>query len=75
MLSVESLLSGLPIKDCPRILQTYLFCCPGLDGNLRCLPKAGGYYDQDYTDMVFFSLIEQRIAEHRKRKANRKEKT
>jgi hypothetical protein len=62
---VELLLSGMAIEDVPRILKTYLFCCPGLDGRFRCLPKAGGYYDQDYADLLGFEIIERHIAQHR----------
>lgn len=63
-------MAGLQVENPPRILETYLFCCPNLDSNLRCLPKAGGYYDQDYVDMKWFMLIESRIREIRARKKN-----
>lgn len=67
-------MAGLPVKDIPRILETYLFCCPALDGKFRCLPKAGGYYDQDYEDMLWFRVIEQRVNEIRRRKSKESEK-
>jgi len=54
-------------ESVPPILETYLFCCPGLDGKLRFLPKAGGYYDQDFADMLAFKIIEAKATESRKR--------
>jgi len=48
-----------------------MFCCPTLDGAFRCLPKAGGYYDQDYVDMAFFRIIDRRLNEIRKREASK----
>lgn len=49
--------------DAPRILRTYMFCSPGLDGKLRCLPSAGGYYDQNHVDMAWFRVIEKKLDE------------
>ena len=72
-MSVENLKAGFAVENCPRILETYLFCCPALDGNFRCLPKAGGFYDQDYADILGFRLIEQRLAQIASRKAKRKD--
>lgn len=54
---------GNPLDEIPRILQTYLFCSPKLDLELRCLPRAGGYYDQYLVDMIKFNLIEGRLKE------------
>lgn len=54
-------------NDPPRILKTYLFCA-----TFKCLPKAGGYYDQDYTDMQGFMLIEERLSNIRGRAADDK---
>ncbi len=69
------LLSGIGVEDLPRILRTYLFCSPGLDRNLRCLPKSGGYYEQDHVDMLGFKIIEDRIADFNKRRAERNKAT
>ncbi len=66
-MSVELLVKGIAVGNIPRALRTYLFCCPRLDGQLRCLPRAGGYYDQDYCDLLAFNLIGQRIAENNAR--------
>lgn len=63
--------AGFPAEDIPRILETYLFCSPSLDGNFRCLPKAGGYYDQDHIDMLGFKVIEERIADYQRRQSKR----
>jgi len=50
------------VEPFPRILETYLFC-----KEFRCLPHAGGYYDQNYSDMLYFKLIEGRVGEIRRR--------
>jgi len=63
-------MKGFAVENLPRILRTYLFCCPALDGNLRCLPRAGGYYDQDHVDMLGFKVIEDRVNNIRQRKAD-----
>ena len=65
-------MQGLQPPDAiPRPLKTYLFCCPTMDANLRCMPKAGGYYDQDYIDVVWFRVIENKIAEIRRQENER----
>lgn len=64
---MEQLLSGIGIKEIPEILETYLFCSPALDLNFRCLPKDGGYYNQDYVDILAFKIIEGRILDKAKR--------
>lgn len=53
----------------PAIIETYLFCCPALDLNLRFLPRAGGYYDQYNIDMRGFRTIERAIIIHNDREA------
>lgn len=58
----------------PKEVETYLFCSPALDGMFRCLPKSGGYYDQNYHDVLCFRIIEQRLAEIQKRTKKNKEK-
>ena len=60
-------MSGIGIKEIPTILETYLFCSPALDLNFRCLPKDGGYYDQDFVDILAFKIIEGRILDKAKR--------
>lgn len=67
MIAVEQLMEGMSVSNPPKILETYLFCSPAMDGNFRCLPKAGGYYDQDVSDLQFFKIIEERIRDIRKR--------
>ena len=73
-------LSGVreKIGEIPEILNTYMICCPALDLDLRFLPNAGGYYEQYYSDMFWFRVIEGKIIEIKnreyeteKRKANK----
>ena len=59
--SLKTVAEVLKLERLPQPLMTYLFCCPSLDGQLRCLPKLGGYLDQDYWDILCFNIIEQRI--------------
>ena len=61
-------MEGMSVINLPRILEIYLFCSPAMDGNFRCLPKEGGYEDQDYDTMIFFKLIEERVRDIRRRK-------
>ena len=61
-------MAGLSVSNPPRILETYLFCSPAMDGNFRCLPRVGGYYDQDFSDLQFFRIIEERVKDINKRK-------
>ncbi len=70
---MELILHGFPAPDAPRILHTYLFCCPGMDGNFRCLPREGGYYDQDHADMLAFEVIEKRIGDWQKRERQKEQ--
>jgi hypothetical protein len=67
--SVGAVCKILKIDYLPRPLVTYLFCSPGLDRELRCLPKEGGYLDQDYLDMYYFRIIEERIGNWQARQA------
>ena len=60
-------MAGFAVSNPPRAIETYLFCCPAMDGNFRCLPRAGGMYDQDISDIIVFRVIEEKIAEIRKR--------
>lgn len=66
-MAVEQLLGGFTVAKMPHILELYLLCCPSLDFNFRFLPKAGGILDQDYTALLGFRIIEQRISEWHKR--------
>ena len=52
------------------LFRLYLFCSPLLDGQLRCLPRDGGYYEQYFQDMQYFQIIEQRLIEISRRKKN-----
>lgn len=58
-------------KRLPAIIETYMFCCPALDLNLRFLPRAGGYYDQYNIDMRGFRVIERAIITHNNREAQK----
>lgn len=64
-------MQGHTVSNTPRILETYLFCCPNLDFKFRCLPRAGGYYDQTHSDMLRFRIIEKRLREIYKRKVDK----
>jgi hypothetical protein len=79
-MAVELMLSDIPVTSIlerlgwqrlPAILDTYLFCCPALDTNLRCLPRDGGYYDQDAVDMKGFRIIESQIIQHTNRESHK----
>ena len=67
-MSSEAICEKLKLKRIPQILTIYLFCSPSLNGEFRCLPRQGGYLDQDNIDMVGFGIIEGRIASWQKRK-------
>ena len=56
-------MAELPVKDIPPKLRLYLQCSPSLDLQYRYLPRSGGYYDQDFEDIIWFQIIEQRIKE------------
>lgn len=49
----------------PFSVVKYFFCVGG--DSFRCLPTAGGFYDQRYRDFVDFQIIENRLAEIRAR--------
>lgn len=40
-----------------------------MDGQFRIWPRGGGYYDQDYRDVLDFSIIENKIREKEMRKS------
>ena len=65
-------MKGLPAKSVHPKLKLYLTCCPGLDLNLRFLPRDGGYYDQNWEDLFYFDIIEQRIKEIKHRESQKK---
>jgi hypothetical protein len=60
---------GETVTRLPDAIIKYLFCCPGLDFKFRCLPSAGGFYDQRYRDFVEFTIIESRIRNIQARQA------
>jgi hypothetical protein len=62
----------LKLKRLPASIVTYLFCSPSFDGELRCLPRDGGYLDQDFKDMIDFRIIEGRIHDWKKREYEKK---
>lgn len=68
---VASILDKIGWQRLPAVLETYLFCCPSLDTKLRCLPRAGGYYDQYAVDMKWFRIIENQIILHMNHEAQR----
>lgn len=71
---MERLCHGLPVADkLPDSVRLYLMCCPSMDLQYRFLPRAGGLYDQDYVDMKYFGIIEQRIKEILARNQKRKD--
>lgn len=70
-MAVEKLKAGLPVKDLPPKLQTYLMCCPSLDLQLRFLPRSGGLMDQNYDDIYYFQIIENRLKEIMLRKSKK----
>ncbi len=45
----------------PASLIRYLFCSPKLDFSFRCLPSAGGLYDQLFRDFAEFNIIESKL--------------
>lgn len=70
-MSADVIIQRLNLKTLPSILTTYLFCSPALNGELRCLPRGGGYLDQDHIDMIGFRVIEGRIYDWNKRQTKK----
>lgn len=58
-------MAGIPLatKEMPEVIKLYLFCSPKLDLSYRCLPRAGGVFEQDWQIIQDFKMIEQRIIE------------
>ena len=54
----------------PSAIAKYFFCSPNGDFSFRCLPSAGGFYDQRYRDFVDFSIIEGRLRSIRHRRGS-----
>ena len=54
---------SVAMSNIPPKVKLYMFCSPALDLTFRCLPRQGGLYEQDYVDIKYFELIEQRIRE------------
>ena len=52
----------------PPSVVKYFFCSPDADLALRCLPSAGGMYQQRLRDIVEFTIIENRIRSVQKRR-------
>lgn len=68
-MTVEKLMGGLAVKEIHPKLRLYLQCSPSLDLSMRFLPRDGGYYNQDYEDMLYFYIIERKVIEVMNRKA------
>ena len=64
----------LKLKKLPQALVVYLFCSPTLDGVFRCLPREGGYLDQDNVDVLNFRIIEGRVFEHVRREFEKRKR-
>ena len=63
-------MAGIPVQvdEIPEAVKLYLNCSPCLDLNFRYLPRSGGYFEQDWETMQWFSLIETRVKEIMSRK-------
>ena len=64
---VAGILKQTKLPRLPASLAKYFFCSPVLDEPYKCLPSAGGYYDQRHRDTIEFRIIETRLREKRKR--------
>lgn len=69
----EQILERVGWDRLPAIFDIYLFCCPAMDLNIRCLPSDGGYFDQDYVVIRDFTIIEDQIKKHINRECERQE--
>lgn len=65
--AVESVLERTGFRSVPASIQKYLFCSPSMDFKFRCMPSAGGLYDQRYRDYIDFLIIEARLRLIKKR--------
>lgn len=59
--NIASVLLHTNSTQLPDAIVKYLFCCPSMDFNLRCLPSAGGFYEQRHRDFIEFAIIESRL--------------
>ena len=53
----------------PKI-SLYLKCSPELNLKYRYLPRDGGLYNQDYVDIFYFDIIENRIIDFKNREVD-----
>ena len=58
---MDALKRGHSVKKIHPKLKLYLQCCPTLNLNLRFLPRAGGYLEQDFETWQYFEIIETRL--------------
>ena len=70
-LNAKGVCDKLGWSKLPAIIETYMFCCPAMDLNIRFLPRSGGYYNQYYIDMKWFRVIESQIIIHTNREAQK----
>lgn len=66
--TAASVMEHTGFRSIPPSIQKYLFCSPAMDFKFRCLPSAGGLYDQLYRDVAEFSIIESRLRDIQGRK-------
>ena len=67
-------MNSLPATNIHPKLQLYLQCSPCMDLNMRFLPHSGGIMEQNYEDVIYFAIIEERIKDilYRKSKTTSK---
>ena len=70
-MSGEAICKLLKVKHIPKGLVIYMFCSPSLNGELRCLPREGGYLDQDNIDILNFQIIEGRVFNWQRRQSSK----
>jgi len=71
-MSSGAICKTLKINRLPKSLVVYMFCSPSLNGELRCLPREGGYLDQNNIDMLDFHIIEGRVFDWMRREQEKK---
>lgn len=68
-LPTRGVLEKLGEDNLPPAIVKYFFCSPASDFSFRCLPAAGGLYDQRFRDYVEFGIIENKLREIAARRA------
>lgn len=65
-------MGGIPVTNPHPKIILFLRCCPSLDlQHYKCLPNSGGFNDQNYDDMLYFDIIENRIREIKNRSSHK----